>query len=266
MVSGWSKCSYANLMSFVIFQLLISSLVMGVVPVMLEKTAQLCVVCESECLDLKWFEILWWAAVFTSLMPCMDACVWVRANFRRCAHLSVMKCNWGALFSSALHGTTDLIYSSTIPVASKMWFLGLPFKEQYVTPAVDEPFASAGRLLLVDALSFAAWFCPSVCKRVLCCFAFTTRLFRTGHCTCVAKFQCDGLLTLAPGDCVGRGKAVVVLGTCTFCSSSNALHHVSRKLMNSVVNGMSWCVVCSSHSLCQHPAWTTSDNLKLNLA
>jgi len=66
-------------------------------------------------------------------------------------------------------------------------------------------------------------------KSTMLFVAFTTHLFRTGHCTFVAKFQCDGLLTLAPGDCVGRGKAVVVLGTCAFCSSSNALHHVSRK-------------------------------------
>jgi hypothetical protein len=68
---------------------------------------------------------------------------------------------------------------------------------------------------------------------------FTTHLFRTGQCTCVANLRCEGLLTLVPADCLGVGKAVVVLGTCAFCSSFNALHLVSRKLMNSVVNGMS---------------------------
>lgn len=30
---------------------------------------------------------------------------------------------------------------------------------------------------------------------------------------CVAKLQCEGLLTLAPGYCVDRGEAVVVFGT-----------------------------------------------------
>ena len=44
-----------------------------------------------------------------------------------------------------------------------------------------------------------------------------------------------------------RGEAVVVVGTCVFFSSSNALHLVSRKVMTSVVSGMSWCAVCSSH-------------------
>ena len=76
-------------------------------------------------------------------------------------------------------------------------------------------------------------------KSIMLFVACTTHLIGSGRCTCVAKFQCDGLLTLAPGDCMGRRKAVVMLGTCAFCSSSNALHHVSRKLMNSVVNGMS---------------------------
>ena len=41
--------------------------------------------------------------------------------------------------------------------------------------------------------------------------AFTTHLFRTGQCTYVNNLRCEGLLTLVRADCLGRGKAVVVL-------------------------------------------------------
>jgi hypothetical protein len=80
------------LMSLGIFQLLMSNLAGGVVPVMLVKTAQSNVVCQSVCLDLKCSEILWCVAVFTLLIPCINVCVWVRGSSRRCTHLSVIKC------------------------------------------------------------------------------------------------------------------------------------------------------------------------------
>jgi hypothetical protein len=134
MLPGWSKCSSANLMSFWILQLLVFSLMDSVVPVMLGKTAQSSVVCQSVCLDLLWMEPLWRAVVFTLLMPCMDVCVWVLDSLKRCAHLSVMKCDWEALSSNALHGTywPDLLLTSANAVASKMIFLILPVKEQSV--------------------------------------------------------------------------------------------------------------------------------------
>jgi len=72
---------------------LVSSLVDGVLPVMLERMAQSSVVCQSVCLDLNCIQTLWCVAVFTLLIPVMDACVWVLDNFKRCTHLSVMKCD-----------------------------------------------------------------------------------------------------------------------------------------------------------------------------
>jgi hypothetical protein len=51
------------------FQLLVSSLVGGVVPVMLSKMAQSSVVCHSVCLDLKWIETLLYVEVFALPMP-----------------------------------------------------------------------------------------------------------------------------------------------------------------------------------------------------
>jgi hypothetical protein len=92
MLPGRLNCLLANLMSLRIFQLLISSLVTGVIPVMLDKIAQSSVVCQSVCPDLKCSETLWCVAVFKLLIPCIDVCVWVLGNLRRCTHLSVMKC------------------------------------------------------------------------------------------------------------------------------------------------------------------------------
>jgi len=90
------------------------------------------VLCQSVCLDLICIETLWCVAVFTLLMPCMDACVWVRDNLKRCTHLSVMKCDCEALSNNARHGTywPELFCTSTIAVVSKLWFLGLPLNEQ----------------------------------------------------------------------------------------------------------------------------------------
>ena len=67
--------------------MLVSSLVDGVVPVMLDGMAQSSVVCQSVCIDLKCIETLWWIAVFTLLMSCMDVCVWVLVNLKHCTHL-----------------------------------------------------------------------------------------------------------------------------------------------------------------------------------
>jgi hypothetical protein len=63
------------LMSVGIFQLLISNLVGGVVPVMLVKTALPNVVFQSVCLDLKCNETLCYIAVLTLLIPCIEVCV-----------------------------------------------------------------------------------------------------------------------------------------------------------------------------------------------
>jgi len=171
MPPGWSNCSSANLMSLGIFQVLVSNLVDGVVPMIRDKMAQSSVVCQSVCLDLKCIETLWCVAVFMLLMPCIDACLWVLDNLKRCAHLSVMKCDWEALSNSALHGTywPDLFWTSTMAVASRIWFLGLLLNEQYVlTSAVGLPLASAGGPLVADPLSLVDWFCLSVCSRVWC--------------------------------------------------------------------------------------------------
>ena len=73
--------------------MLVSSLVDGVVPVMLDRMAQSSVVCQSVCLDLNCNETLWCVAVFKLIISVTDACVWVLDNPKRYAHLSVMKCD-----------------------------------------------------------------------------------------------------------------------------------------------------------------------------
>jgi len=90
-------------MSLGIFQVLVSSLVDGVLPVMLDRMAQ-SIVCQSVCLDLNCIETLWRVAVFTLLMPVMNAFVWVLDNLKRCRHLCGMKCDCEALPNNALHG------------------------------------------------------------------------------------------------------------------------------------------------------------------
>jgi hypothetical protein len=77
---------------------------------------------------------------------CMDVCVWILVNLNRFTHLSVTKCDWEALSNNVLNGTNwpDLLSISTMAVASKMWFLGLPLNEEYAfTSAVELPWASA---------------------------------------------------------------------------------------------------------------------------
>jgi len=155
MLPGWSNWSPANLMSLGIFRVLGSNLVDSVVLVMWVKMAQLSVVCQSVCLDLKYNDTLWYVSVLTKDMPCIVECDWILDNLKRCTHLSVMKCYREALSNNALHGTywPDLFWSSTMIVASVIWFLGLPLNEKYVlTSAVDLPLASAGSLLLTSCL------------------------------------------------------------------------------------------------------------------
>ena len=48
--------------------------------------------CQSVCLGPKCIESLWCVAMFTLLMLCIDACVWVSGNLKR-TYLSVMKCD-----------------------------------------------------------------------------------------------------------------------------------------------------------------------------
>ena len=103
-------------------------------------------------------------------MPCICACVWVLDNLKHCTHLSVMKYDWEALSNNALHGTywPNLFWTSTMAVASRMWFLGLPFNKQYLlTSAVELPLTSAGPLV-ADPLSLVDWICLSMCSKVWC--------------------------------------------------------------------------------------------------
>jgi hypothetical protein len=60
-------------------------------------TAQLIVVCQSECLDLKWIDILRLVFVFTLLMPWMDVDCCVPGNLIPYTHPSEMKFNCNAL-------------------------------------------------------------------------------------------------------------------------------------------------------------------------
>lgn len=147
----------------------------GVVPLMLGKKTQSRVVCHSECLDLKWVETLWWAAVFTLLMPCTDACVWVRANLRCCEHLSVTKRDWEAMFDNALHGTywPELLLTSTIAVASKMRFIGLPFKEQCVNLCTWWALCFCRKVVAFKPFVICC-LSLSIRKRIWCCCVYNT--------------------------------------------------------------------------------------------
>jgi len=60
-------------MSFGIFQLIVSILEGGVVPVMLEKMAQSSVVCQFVCLDLKYIETLMCCSVH--IANALDGCI-----------------------------------------------------------------------------------------------------------------------------------------------------------------------------------------------
>ena len=164
MPPGWSNCSSDNLMSLGIFQVIVSNLVDGVVPVIWDKMAQLSVVCKSVCLDLKCIDTLWYVSVLTLDMPCIDACVWFLENLKRCTHPSVMKCHWQALSNNAMHGTywQNLLWTSTMSVASRIWFLGSPLNEQHLlTSAVQLPLASAGPLV-IDPIELVDWYCLSM--------------------------------------------------------------------------------------------------------
>jgi len=156
-------------MSVGILQLLVSSLVAGVVPVMSDKTAQLRVSCQYVCRDLMCIDTQWFATALELLMPWMEECVWVLDNLRRCTHLSVMKCDCSALSRSALRGIyrLELFRNSTIAVASNIWFCGLPLNVQYVLISVmamsgsfivnlllvDDPLPVIGELLFIDLAS-----------------------------------------------------------------------------------------------------------------
>ena len=170
MLPGWSNCSSANLISLWIFQVLVSKLVNGVVPVMWDNVEHLTVVCQSVCLDLKWIKSLWYFPVLTLELPCISAYVCVLDNFMRCTHLCVMKCDWEALSNNAMQGTywPDLFWTSTMAMSSKIWFLFLPLNEHYVlTSAVEVPLATAGPLV-TDHMLLIDWFCLCFCSKVWC--------------------------------------------------------------------------------------------------
>jgi len=170
MPPGWSNCSSDNLMSLGIFQVIVSNLVDGVVPVIWDKMAHLSVVCKSVCLDLKCIDTLWYVSVLTLDMTCIDVCVWILDNLKRCTHLSVMKCHSQALSNNALHGTywQNLLWTSTMAVASRIWFLGLPLNEQHLLTSADQlPLASAGPLV-TDPFELVDWYCLSMCRKARC--------------------------------------------------------------------------------------------------
>jgi len=141
------------------------------------------ILCKLVCLDLKCIETLWCDAVLTLLMPCIDAYVWILDNLKRCTHLSVMKCDWEALSNNALHGTywPDLFWTSTMAVASRIWFLDLPLNEQYVlTSAVGLPLASAGGPLVADPLIISWLILPVYMQQgMMSLVTLTTHLLRT---------------------------------------------------------------------------------------
>ena len=137
---------------------------------MLDKIVQSRVVCQSVCLDINCIEIMWCVAVFTLLIPVMDACVWVLDNLKRCTHLSVIKCDWESLSNNALHVTywPALFWISTLAVARKMWFLGMPLNEQYVlTSAVGLTWEPAD-WLFIEFLSVADWVYVARWNKVWC--------------------------------------------------------------------------------------------------
>jgi len=154
-------------MSLGIFQVLVSSWVHGVAPMVSDKMSQSSVVCQPVCLDLNCFETLWGVAVFPLRMPFMDECVWVRVNLRRCADFSVMKCAWEALSNNALQGICwpDLLWISTMAVASKMLFLGLPLNEQCVHFCSWVALGTC-RLIGYRPSVFTHWVCLVICSNV----------------------------------------------------------------------------------------------------
>jgi len=128
------KFSSASLISLGILPLIVSSLVAGVVPVILDKTAHLRLSCPSVCRDLICTDTQLFARGLELLMPWIEKCVGDLDNLRRCTHVSVMKCDCDALSRTALYDIhrPELIWSSTIAVASYIWFCVLPLSEPFV--------------------------------------------------------------------------------------------------------------------------------------
>ena len=84
-------------------QLLLSSLVAGVLTVISDKTAHLRLSCQSVCRDLMCTDPEWFATALEFLRPWIEENVWVLDYHRRSTHFYVMKCDCDALSSSALH-------------------------------------------------------------------------------------------------------------------------------------------------------------------
>jgi len=154
-----------------IFQVLVSNLLDGVVPVMWHKMAQWMIGCQSVCLEFNCIVTVWFIAVLTCLMPCIDACVWVLDNHKRCTHHSVIKYDWEALSNNALHARycPDLFWRSTISFASRMRFLALHLNEHYVsTSEVGLPLAFACEALVAVPFLLVDSFCLLICSKLLC--------------------------------------------------------------------------------------------------
>jgi len=142
----------------------------GVLPVTWDKKAQLSVVCQSLCLDLKCIGTLWNASEVTLVMPCNSACALFQDNLKSCTHLSVIKCEWEALSNNSLHETywPDLFWNSTMSVACRICTLGLHLNEEPVlTSTVELPLESSVSLIS-DYLSSIDWICLSMWCKVWC--------------------------------------------------------------------------------------------------
>ena len=156
-------------MSLGIFQVLVSLLVDALVPIMWDKMTQLSVVWQSVCLDLKWNETLWNVSMLTLVMPCICACVLVLDNFKRCTHLSVMKCECEEISNYYLHGifSPDFFWTSTMTLASRILSPGLPLNEEYVlSSTVKLPLPVAGPFIS-DYLTTIDWICLSMSLETL---------------------------------------------------------------------------------------------------
>jgi len=154
MSPGKLKFSSSSLISVVLLQLFISSLVACVVPVMSDETAQLRESCQSLCRYLMCIEKQWFATTLELLLPWIEERDWILDNLRRCIHLPVMKWDCDAPYRSALHG----IYWRTcfgvqlLQLLVIFDFLSLPFNEQNVLNCVGALFCSfVLNLFLVDA-------------------------------------------------------------------------------------------------------------------
>jgi hypothetical protein len=140
MERGWLNVSSASYRFLGKFRCEISSLVAGVLSLMLDNRTQSIVVCQSLYLDLMCSGTMWSASVLTSQIPWMKVRFLSFASFKRCTSLSVTKWDWDALSSNALHGTywPKLFFTCTIAVGSITYVCGFLLNAQYILIFVFE--------------------------------------------------------------------------------------------------------------------------------